>query len=117
MRKRLGCAKLTKRNERDNQMKWKLLGEVGVDSGALMISDPCYADMVSKWLNGEEYSRDHQLNYPKGHAGLGVQAATAYGDGVYKVYGLCHPNDDRAQAMLVITGDEELPQFPKGGAA
>ena len=100
-------------------MKWKLLGEVGVDSGALMISDPCYADMVSKWLGGEvaPQSREPQMHFPMGHPGLGVQAATAYGDGVYKVYGLCHPNDDRAQAMLVITGDDELPQFPKGGAA
>ena len=99
-------------------MKWKLLGEAGVDSGALMISDPCYADMVSKWLNGKEFSRDNQLDYPMGHPGLGVQARTAYGDGTYKVYGLCSDGDKtRAHAMLVITGDEELPQFPKGGAA
>jgi hypothetical protein len=86
-------------------MKWILLGEAGVDSGALMISDPCYSDWVSKWLNGKEFSFDNQLNYPMGHPGLGVQARTAYGD------------TTRAHAMLVITGDEELPQFPKGGAA
>ena len=100
-------------------MKWKLLGEVGVDSGALMISDPCNADMVSRWLGGEvaPQSREPQMNFPMGHPGLGVQAGTAYGDGTYKVYGLCSNGDTRAHAMLVITGDEELPQFPKGGAA
>ena len=118
---------------KDNKMKWILLGEAGVDSGALMISDPCYADMVSKWLNGDGMFDDNQINYPSyrdgdgylhwdsnysPRPGLGVQARTAYGDGTYKVYGLCSDGDTtRAHAMLVITGDEELPQFPKGGAA
>ena len=113
-------------------MKWILLGEVGVDSGTLMISAPCCAEMVSKWINGKEFSRDNQLNFPSyrdgdgylhwdsnysPRPGLGVQARTAYGDGTYKVYGLCSDDTTRAHAMLVITGDEELPQFPKGGAA
>ena len=99
-------------------MKWILLGEVGVDSGTLMISDPCYSHMVTEWVNGDGMFDDNQMNYPMGHPGLGVQARTAYGDGTYKVYGLCSDGDTtRAHAMLVITGDEELPQFPKGGAA
>jgi hypothetical protein len=98
-------------------MKWKLLGEAGVDSGALMISDPCNSRMVTEWVNGDGMFDDNQMNYPMGHAGLGVQARTAFGDGVYKVYGLCSDDTTRAHAMLVITGDDELPQFPKGGAA
>jgi len=97
----------------DKKLKWEKIGVAGVDSGALMISDPCYADMVHKW-NSENFSLENQLNYPTGHSGLGVQAPTAHGDGVYPVYALRYPDSDRALAMLVVTDSdvEELVKRP-----
>jgi len=90
-------------------MKKKLLGHVGVDSGQLIITDPCYIN--SEWWN-EEIRLDktgdfkpskhpfsypaicianqvekHQINYKKGHPGLAVTFSSGYGDGFYPVYG------------------------------
>lgn len=91
------------------------LGEVGVDSGQLMITDPCYID--SEWKQeehtGEHREGDHgpgvlfpysydgacrattngshgQLAYSTGHAGAGVAFTTYMGDGIYPVYGERH---------------------------
>lgn len=91
------------------------IGEVGVDSGQLMLCDPCY--IKSEWsersfdtldvdmndpaqksqFDGEfSYvgccvSRQvegvaGQLNYRRGHAGVGVVTNTGLGDGCYPVY-------------------------------
>jgi len=78
------------------------LGVVGVDSGQLLITDPCYID--SEWEE-EEFSNkkpknfsynacckktlaekiNGQLNYKLGHAGVGVVFSSGLGDGVYDV--------------------------------
>lgn len=89
------------------------IGEVGVDAGLLMVGDPCYfwphetdgkttaTESIPTWtdvceaLNGgitEDKSlalsrkNGYQLNYKKGHAGLGVVVQTTHGDGCYSVY-------------------------------
>ena len=91
------------------------IGEVGVDSGQLMITDPCYIDQ--EWqreqfalVSNPEPSHDAvyaysyngacnatlsggghgQLAYNKGHAGAGVAFRTAWGDGGYPVYAEKH---------------------------
>jgi hypothetical protein len=52
-------------------------------------------------------SRDGQLNFAKGHAGAGVVASTAYGDGTYPVYGyFASSKDTTPSAMMVVTDDE-----------
>jgi len=83
----------------------KLVGHVGVDSGQVMICDPCYID--SEWKK-EEFKGDNkptenfsypaccdltiksprfgQLNYKMGHPGVGVVSSSGYGDGLYPVY-------------------------------
>jgi len=83
---------------------WKKIGVVGVDSGQLLISDPCYID--SEWEKEEDFNPDkpkynfsynscckasiddknNQLNYKKGHAGVGVCFSTGLGDGCYDVF-------------------------------
>lgn len=78
---------------------FELIGEVGVDSGALMICDPRYVD--EQWNNDSEVSNFSlegcldvvrqdaaagQLNYALGHAGVGVAFSSGYGDGTYNVY-------------------------------
>lgn len=73
--------------------KWIKIGVCGVDTGRLMIIDPCYRGMLSEkeedgiiWDSG--IAPMIQYHYPKGHAGLGVSFSTGFGDGCYDVYGL-----------------------------
>lgn len=83
------------------------LGVVGVDSGQLVICDPCYIEdefqhtPMSKTLdqvpNGE-FSRlgifkttnsqlqGGQLNYRLGHEGVAVAFQSGFGDGTYEVF-------------------------------
>jgi hypothetical protein len=103
------------------------IGGVGVDSGQLMVTDPCYVD--SDWRNepyaivGEvERSEDTLFNYSYdgacratltggghgelafelGHAGAGVAFSTAWGDGIYPVYAEKH--DGRIVRVYVNVG-------------
>ena len=79
-------------------MKKDILGYVCVDSGQVIIIDPCY---LHEWKDGE--SDDKKSHYVKccditlskkrggevlvsGVAGNGVVSGTYYGDGVYPVY-------------------------------
>ena len=77
---------------------WERVGVVGVDAGLIWLGDPCYV------LHGEKpkaIGRDWgdfvkkldlglgndamQMNYDKGHPGLGVIVTSGYGDGEYPV--------------------------------
>ncbi|QIH98492.1 DUF4241 domain-containing protein [Rhodococcoides fascians A21d2] len=115
-----------------------LLGEVGVDSGQLLITDPCYID--GEWRSEAGRATDHdqaslqiqqpvaaegisrtlfeysyqgcvgatlsgthgRLAFPKGHEGAGVAFATAWGDGMYPVYGELH--DGRIVRVYITSG-------------
>ena len=77
----------------------RLIGHVGVDSGQVMITDPCYLD---SWKADEFDSVDAPLNYSYsgacaatlgenggaeiGSGTQGVASRTAYGDGCYPVF-------------------------------
>ena len=62
------------------------IGECGVDSGTLMIGDPCYCfddedrDAVFSEIGTGLFGTAH-LPF-----GTGVVASTGYGDGVYEVF-------------------------------
>lgn len=82
-------------------MTKKLIGYAPVDSGQLIVIDPCY---LAEWKDGEAYpkrgDKDYGNHYAKccevsdeggevvvaGVAGAGVASRTAYGDGRYPVY-------------------------------
>lgn len=93
----------------------ELIGEVAVDSGQLMVTDPSYID--AEWkrepfaIVGDierkegalfNYSYDGacrstlsggghgELAFAKGHAGAGVTFGTAWGDGMYPVFAEKH---------------------------
>lgn len=87
--------------------EWEYIGSVGVDSGQLMLTDPCYLE--SEWKRGDvnNFGEEHvgefsysgassttlytkemagELNYHLGHPGAGVVFSSGYGDGSYPVY-------------------------------
>lgn len=76
---------------------WIELGKVGVDSGQLLIVDPCYLNEHKQISSYDEFLKARgfpdkrnyadQLKYDLGHDGLGVVFNSGLGDGVYKVYG------------------------------
>jgi hypothetical protein len=72
--------------------KWKKVGVVGVDSGKLMLWDPCYhKQKQTRWENMDSllekasFPTKLQLNFDLGHAGAGFIVSTGLGDGVYDV--------------------------------
>jgi len=88
---------MAKKNKSDGMlvmhtMTLKKVGEIGVDSGQVVVMDPCYIDGEFEDTN-DLYKRmcnasgeDYQLNYRRGHPGLAVCVPSGYGDGVYPVY-------------------------------
>ena len=82
-------------------MKKTKIGSVGVDSGQLMISDPCY---VKDFNNNEFNIKSKELDYTYSYHGactqtcinenqggelgnsLGVVFSSGFGDGCYDVY-------------------------------
>lgn len=64
------------------------IGQVAVDSGQLMITDPCY--VIDKGSE-EEYRKTSEASLSEKHCGqvldgLGIAFSTAHGDGFYDVY-------------------------------
>lgn len=99
------------------------IGEVYVDSGQMMVGDPCY---LSEWTNSDELDfekRDKEYSYEgacqetcsEEHAGIlggGLSAvcSTGYGDGCYPVY--IEYSDEgswgrRVKSITVVFLDEE----------
>jgi len=83
----------------------KLIGHVGVDSGQIMICDPCYIDSSwekKEWGNSEDFKKKCEENKGKfnylgacaatlgeelaGQFDPGVATSSGYGDGEYPVY-------------------------------
>ena len=79
--------------------KWVQVGEFGVDSGQVLITDPCY---LRSWVDNDfkEQTESRSYSYEgacnatlseemAGKIGTmedGVAISTGYGDGVYPVY-------------------------------
>jgi hypothetical protein len=112
---------------RPSKVEVAFIGEVAVDSGQLLVTDPCYID--SDWqlesysalekversedtlfnysydgacratLNGEGHG---QLRFELGHAGAGIAFSTAWGDGMYPVYAEKH--DGRIVRVYINVG-------------
>ena len=67
---------------------WEKIGECGVDSGTIIIGDPCYY-MDGKLTQKEVYDgnfKSKELKYEMGHAGKGVIINEFGGDGVFPVF-------------------------------
>lgn len=94
------------------------IGSVSVDSGQILLCDPCYIkdgfDNQPQFRHLEKPKLDYdgccdvtlsddnagQLYHGMGHAGAGVAVASGYGDGVYPVY--VTYNDEGRVASVTI---------------
>ena len=69
-------------------MTTKLIGHCGVDSGQILVIDPCYV-YKDEYGSGGDYDECCQITLSEDKAGqtmLGVVTSTYSGDGVYPVY-------------------------------
>lgn len=65
--------------------RWKKIGSVGVDSGRVLIVDPCYAKDAAKYIAlGPEPCDEHQYYFEAGPP-CAVVSSTGVGDGIFPV--------------------------------
>ena len=119
----------------DNQENdsWEYIGSIGVDSGQMMLSDPCYvkdfedSDDVVGLMDAIKNGSDDSYSYTGAcsqsntsqqagvlvndiGAELGVVCSSGFGDGVYPVYVKRHAfgnNDTRVVEMKIEFVNEE----------
>lgn len=100
---------------------WKEIGEFSVDSGQLLLVDPCY---LNEWVDdGDdvdfnkfgEFSYDgacSETSSEKGYGQLGglnaLVVSTGYGDGVYPVYAKKNEDGRISEIKIVFIEDEDL---------
>ena len=93
-------------------MKKVKLGVVGVDSGTLMITDPCYymdhqdRSKIKKGYRQEDVYKDDDKRYRV----IDFNALTfssGYGDGSYSVYGYIN-DDNRIIKVEIIMGEHMI---------
>ena len=71
---------------RHNPVERKLIGWVSVDSGTVIVTDPCYVDEGFSYDEMHEKWGDFNNTHISGPRDLGVVVQTAWGDGSYPVY-------------------------------
>ena len=97
----------------------KQIGVAGVDSGLLMIGDPCYfigpeSNAQKRFKNWGGFLSEHtkpskintQMKYALGHDGLGVAFNTTHGDGNYPVYVQENEHGRPRFAIVVMDGSD-----------
>lgn len=104
-------------------MKKELIGRIGVDSGQVMVVDPCYLDewIANKAFEKSDFSKEFSYNQAclrscsKLQVGvlgdeMAVVSSTAWGDGTYPVYAIVDERKygNRKIMGLVISFDESL---------
>lgn len=103
---------------RPRKSKWERVGVVGVDAGLVWLGDPCYIlhtkkpEAIGKDWGDFARSLDRgadaqQMNYDKGHPGLGVVVTSGYGDGTYPVEVRRLADGTIAEARIVFVGEED----------
>jgi hypothetical protein len=95
--------------------EWKFVGNLAVDSGQMLVIDPCYVlprgveggkpdydDLIKQWKDDDK----EQIAVPV--EGLGWVTNTGFGDGTYPLY--AYVNEGRTMALVVLFGSrEDLP--------
>jgi len=91
-------------------MNKKLLGTVAVDSGKMMVVDPCYTKYFDKY-EAQLYiknGRQQQLKFPRGE-NAAVTTSTGHGDASYPAYTF-EGEDGRLKWLVVALQPDIEPQ-------
>lgn len=112
-------------------MERKRIGSVGVDSGQVMVGDPCYLDKYGKgssdgfdYVDSEVDAQTAASKYEYSYSGacaaslsmhgggeLGhadaVSVSSGYGDGVYPVYATYNSDGRVAKLEVVFVSEDE----------
>jgi len=89
--------------------KGELIGHCGVDSGQILLIDPCYVykdDFTGgDTPTGGDYDECCRITLSEGagQTQLGVVTSSGYGDGVYPVYAQKDGNGRVKQVTIVFT--------------
>lgn len=100
-----------------------LVGHCCVDSGQIMLSDPCYVEQFVRNGNGEEFNSELKKPYPYTYngassatcqedggelgGGLGVVVTSGWGDGSYPVFITLNADGRVATATIVFDDMDE----------
>ena len=87
----------------------KLIGYCGVDSGQILLIDPCYV-YKDKYGSGGEYDECCRVTLSEDRAGettLGVATSTYAGDGNYPVYAQTDEHGAIMSVTIVFEESEE----------
>ncbi len=88
------------------RLKRESVGFIGVDSGSVLLGDPCY------WLSRPDYLRlidgEHGVITFDNGVGKGVWSDTGYGDGEYEVFVTKnrHGRTVKLEAVFIERGDQ-----------
>jgi len=84
--------------------KGELIGHCGVDSGQILLIDPCYV-YKDEYGSGGDYDQCCQITLSEGagQTDLGVVTSSGYGDGVYPVYAQKDSNGRIKQVTITFT--------------
>jgi hypothetical protein len=101
---------------------WEKVGVVGVDAGLVWLGDPCYIlhtkkpkaigkdwGDLAKSLDLRLGNDAVQMNYDKGHPGLGVIVTSGFGDGLYPVEVRRLADGTIAEVRIVFVAPEDAP--------
>ena len=83
-------------------MKLKQIGEVGVDSGHIVIADPGVVGLIEykDWFTGQQIAR--QMEW-------GISCASGHGDGDYPIYAVYDDEGDYVGVLVWFFDDVLLP--------
>lgn len=89
--------------------KWETLGHIGVDSGTIMVVDPCYVVPDDDWMNWYYEYRDKN-GFDNWFAHMdsdGIAVTTPHGDGVYPVEARRNKNGQIVEIRILLGWDDE----------
>jgi hypothetical protein len=85
---------------------WQTIGHVAVDTGTIVIADPCQVDRAADIFSDYAATRcEGTLEDPRDHI---VFSDTGFGDGLYAVEVLRHPDSGRTMELrikFIINGE------------
>lgn len=68
-----------------SKRKWHVIGDVCIDSGTLVVCDPCHAAKVAEWDLINEKTGDFATLDNEYDRTVAVATTTGLGDGMYRV--------------------------------